>query len=271
MRVALVHDDLVQWGGAERVLQALTELFPEAPIYTSVFDNKNPYLIKAFGTKDIYTSFMQKIPFWKTIYRPLLPLYPIAFEQFDFSEFDLVISQTTRFSKAVITKPSTKHISYCHTPPRFLWNFSGENKRKGVATYLSFLRFYDSICAKRVDRWIAGSENAKARIEKIYKKTAKVCQPFVEFERLQNIESFWGDYYVMVSRLVSYKKVDIAIRCFNANKKKLKIIGSGPQMNRLQNLANKNIEFLGNVSEDILFNVISGSSGLIITGEEDLG
>src|SRR5581483_7161195 len=111
MRVALVHDDLVQWGGAERVLLVISELFPDAPIYTSVFDSQNPLLTDNFRSKKIITSFLQNIPGWRNLYRPLLPLYPIAFEQFDFSGYDLVISQTTKFAKAIVTKPETKHIS----------------------------------------------------------------------------------------------------------------------------------------------------------------
>lgn len=271
MKVALVHDDLVQWGGAERVLEALTEIYPDAPIYTSLFDNKNPYLKKAFGMKKVCTSFMQKIPFWKDIYRPLLPLYPIAFEQFDFSEFDLVISQTTRFAKSIITKPHTLHISYCHTPPRFLWNFSGEIKRKILSPYLSFLRFYDQASSKRVDRWIAGSKNAKQRIEKIYRMSGEVCEPFVDFERLKKIESFKGDYYLIISRLLPYKRVEIAIDCFKENGKKLKIVGVGPMLQTLKKSARKNIEFLGNASEELLINLISGCRGLVITAEEDFG
>jgi hypothetical protein len=120
MKVALVHDDLVQWGGAERVLLAISECFPDAPIYTSVFDKSNPMLSQAFGSKKVITSFMQRIPGWKNLYKSLLPLYPIAFEQFNFSDYDVVISQTTRFAKSIITKPNTKHICYLHTPPRFL-------------------------------------------------------------------------------------------------------------------------------------------------------
>src|SRR5438034_601935 len=126
MKVAIVHDDLVQWGGAERILLGISEIFPDAPIYTSVIDSDNFLIVSQFKDKKIITSFMQKIPGWKYLYKQLLFLYPIAFEQFDFSEFDLVISQTTRFAKSIITKPETLHICYIHTPPRFLWNFSGE-------------------------------------------------------------------------------------------------------------------------------------------------
>src|SRR3989344_5672572 len=179
MRVAIVHDDLVQWGGAERVLEGICEIFPEAPIFTSVFDRKNLELKKRFGNKKVITSFLQKLPGWKSLYKPLLPLYPIAFEQFDFSKFDLVISHTTRFAKCIITKPTTKHICYSHTPPRFLWNFSGEKYSKYLNPLFSKLRILDRVSSKRVDHFLAGSDNAKRRIKKIYKTNSKVVYPFI--------------------------------------------------------------------------------------------
>ena len=138
MKIALVHDDLVQWGGAEKVLQALSEIFPQAPIYTSLYDTSNQLLRRYFASTQIITSFLQKIPGWKGLYKALLPLYPIAFEMFDFSGFDIVISHSSRFAKSVITKPETKHICYCLTPPRFLWNFSGEKTNRILSPYLSF-------------------------------------------------------------------------------------------------------------------------------------
>src|SRR3989338_3319882 len=154
MRIALVHDDLVQWGGAERTFYHLTQIFPEAAIFTSLYNKQNPLLTEYFAKKDIKTSFLQKVPGWRMLYKFLLPLYPIAFEQFDFSEFDVVISSTTRFAKSIITKPQTRHICYCHTPPRFLWGFSGERK----LNFLGFLRNFDKISGKRVDIWVAGSK-----------------------------------------------------------------------------------------------------------------
>lgn len=271
MKVALVHDDLVQWGGAERVLLAIAELFPDAPIYTSVFDNNNEFLSEKFRGKQIKTSFMQKIPGWKSLYKMLLPLYPIAFEQFDFSDFDLVISHGTRFAKSIITKPETKHIHYSHTPPRFLWNFSGEKVINILSPYMSFLRIYDQISASRVDHWIAGSQNCQKRLKKIYHVEAQVVQPFVDDVFFSDGEVFNGDYYLIVSRLNSYKKVDIAIKAFNKNGKKLKIVGVGPQNGQLQKMIRGNIECLGYVSENILVNLLSGCIALIVTAEEDFG
>lgn len=271
MKVAIVHDDLVQWGGAERVLLAISELFPDAPIYTSVFDRDNKLLQQLFVTKEIKTSFIQKIPGWKSMYKTLLPLYPVAFEQFDFSGFDLVISHGTRFAKSIITKPQTKHIHYSHTPPRFLWNFSDEKAPKILTPYLSFLRVYDQVSATRVDSWVAGSQNCRARLKKIYHIEAEVCQPFVDDIFFNNAESFDGDYYLIVSRLNSYKKVDIAVKVFNENGQRLKIIGVGPQLGELQKKGGKNIEFLGSVAEEVLTSLLSGCRALIVTAEEDFG
>ncbi len=271
MRVAIVHDDLVQWGGAERVLYGLTKIFPDAPIFTSVFDLKNSLLKEKFKSKKIITSFMQKIPLHELVYKQLLPLYPIAFEQFNFSEFDLVISHTTRFAKSVVTKPKTKHISYCHTPPRFLWHFSGSNESVFLKPYFSKLRIYDQISAKRVDFFLAGSKNAKSRIKKVYKKNSEVLYPFVDEFFFQSDLSFEGEYYLIVSRLNDYKKVNIAIEAFNELDLNLKIVGSGPEKLNLIKKADKNIEILGNVTDDLLLDLIAGCKALIIPGEEDFG
>jgi glycosyltransferase involved in cell wall biosynthesis len=271
MKVAIVHDDLVQWGGAERVLLAISESFPTAPIFTSVFDKSNPMLSEAFGSKKVITSFMQNIPGWKNLYKIMLPLYPIAFEQFDFSDYDLVISQTTRFAKSVITKPTTKHICYCHTPPRFLWNFSSEKTSIFLKPYLNFLRVYDQISSKRVDEFLAGSKNAKKRIKKIYGQECKVLQPFVDEKFFDKKGTFDGGYFLIISRLNSYKRVDLAVNVFSKNGKPLKIIGKGPAQGNLKFKAQKNVEFLESVSESTLLNLIAGCRALVITAEEDFG
>lgn len=272
MRVALVHDDLVQWGGAERVLHALTQIFPDAPIYTSVCDLSNKTLKHYFSDKKITTSFMQKIPGWKNMYKALLPLYPIAFEQFEFSDFDLVISHTTRFAKAVLTKPGTFHVSMIHTPPRFLWNFSGETVPEFPSIYFNFLKNFDKVSINRVDKVIACSFNAAKRIKDIYEITpSAVIQPFVDLERFSSITPFNGDYYLIISRLNHYKRVDIAVTAFNKLGKKLRIVGKGPMMHNLTRQANFNIEFLNNLNEELLNELIAGCKALIVTAEEDFG
>lgn len=270
MKVALVHDDLVQWGGAERVLVALSEMFSNAPIYTSVFDKNNPLLATKFIDKSIITSFIQKIPGWKSMYRQLLPLYPVAFEQFDFSQYDLVISQTTRFAKAILTKPKTIHICYCHTPVRFLWGISPVTN-KLLSAYLNSLRVYDRVASKRVDYWIAGSENAKRRINQYYQAESKVVYPFVDLDRFKNIKTFDGGYYLVIARLNNYKNVDLVIKMANRLKLNLRIVGDGPERNYLGRISGSTIGFLGNLSEDYLNQVLAGCKGLIVAAEEDFG
>lgn len=271
MKVAIVHDDLVQWGGAERVLLGLCEIFPQAPIFTSVFDRTNSTLLRYFGTKKIHTSFMQKIPGWKKLYKALLPLYPLAFEQFNFDEYDLVISHTTRFAKSVITKPETLHLSYVHTPPRFLWNFSGMNENKLGQILFSKMRIFDRISSARVDHFLAGSKNAAGRISKVYRRDSALVYPFIDIKRFGNIEGFDGGYFLVIARLNRYKRVDLAIKACMSLNYPLKIAGIGPELEKLKRIADKNVEFLGNVEDDVLTLLIAGAKALIIPGIEDFG
>lgn len=251
MRVAIVHDDLVQWGGAERVLLGLTEIYPDAPIYTSVFDKDN-LMLKPFASKKIITSFLQEIPGWRNLYKALLPFYPIAFEQFVFDEFDLVISHTTRFAKSIITKPQTLHICYCHTPPRFLWHLSGEKNYGVLELLLTKLRIYDQVSASRVDFFLAGSENAKMRIKKIYRREAKVVYPFIDLDRFKDVQTFDGGYFVVIARESKYKRIDLAKNACKRAGVPLKVIN-------------------GNFDDQMVVQVLAGSKALIISGIEDFG
>lgn len=272
MKIALVHDDLVQYGGAERVLAGLSEIFPDAPIYTSLFDKNNPDLVRQFKGKKVSTSFLQKIPGWKVLYKILLPLYPLAFEQFDFSGFDLVISQSTRFAKGIITKPGTIHVNYCHTPPRFLWD--DDLQIKLPEPLLSYFRRYDKIAAFRVDYFIAGSGNARERIREVYGVDCPVVYPFVDIDRFANLESFNGGYFVVIARLNQYKRVDLAIEACAKLKLPLKIIGAGPKLGALKHLADSlggKIEFLGRLPDELTGEVLAGAKALIICAKEDFG
>lgn len=277
MRVAIVHDDLVQWGGAERVLQGICEVYPDAPIYTSVFDRNNQELVKKFGSRKIITSFMQKIPGWKSLYKILLPFYPIAFEQFNFDNFDLVISHTTRFAKSIITKPETKHVCFCHTPPRFLYHFSTAGNFGLGEILMTNLRIIDRVSSNRVDYFFAGSKNAQKRIKKIYKRESSLLYPFIDLDRFKNIQSFDGGYFIVISRLNKYKRVDIAIKACRELNIPLKIVGVGPEMNYLKILGQTNedekgrIEFLGNINDEMMKLVLSGAKALIVPGIEDFG
>ncbi|MBI2018968.1 glycosyltransferase [Candidatus Daviesbacteria bacterium] len=283
MKVALVHDDLVQWGGAERVLEGLCEIFPDAPIFTSVYDYSNKELAKRFGDKKIITSFLQKIVGWKTLYKALLPLYPIAFEQFDLTGYDLVISHTTRFAKSIITKPQTKHICYCHTPPRFLWHIPKKENFGAGEVLFSKMRIFDRISSARVDHFIAGSKNAQKRIQKIYKMDSTVIYPFIDLGRFEGIETFDGGYFVVVSRLNKYKKADLAVEACKILEVPLKIIGTGPELDRLKRIQPHfakaswgkgvwgGIELLGHLNDDAVVKVLAGCKGLIVPGIEDFG
>lgn len=272
MKVAIVHDDLVQWGGAERVLEGICKIYPEAPIFTSVFDRSNPELNRRFGSKKIVTSFLQKIPGWRFLYKALLPLYPIAFEQFNFDGYDLVISHTTRFANVVLTKPQTVHVCYCHTPTRFLWHFGGEFKYPFLGKYFRWLARYDQITSHRPDFYIAGSYNAQVRIKKIYGVDSVVVQPFVDLERFKNVEIFDGDYFLSIARLNKYKRVDLSIEACRKLGIPLKIVGIGPEMANLKRKARESrIEFLGQISDELLVHLLAGCKALIVTGEEDFG
>jgi len=266
MRIALVHDDLVQWGGAERVLLGLSEIYPDAPIFTSVFDRTNITLMQNFGTKKIVTSFLQKIPGWRSLYKFLLPFYGVAFEQFDFSQYDLVISHTTRFAKSIITKPGTKHICYCHTPPRFLWHFSAPENYGLGDLLMTNLRIYDQVAARRADHFLAGSENVKKRIKKVYGVDSKVIYPFVDLERFKGVESFDGGYFVVIARPNKYKRVDLAIKAVRSLGLPLKVIGGIGETREI-----RGIEFLGSLDDVMVANVLAGCRALIIPGIEDFG
>lgn len=252
MRVAIAHDDLVQWGGAERVLLGLSQIYPDAPIFTSLFDYTNIALWRNFGKKKIITSFLQKIPGWRGFYKTLLPFYGPAFEQFDFSGYDLVISHTTRFAKSIITKPGTKHICYCHTPPRFLWHFSGEKNYGFGEVLLTKLRIYDAVSARRPDFFVAGSGNAGRRIKKVYGINSKVVYPFVDTDRFKNADSFDGGYFAVIGRPGKYKRFDLAKGACEKLKVPLKMIN-------------------GSIGEEMFVRILAGCRAVIIPGIEDFG
>jgi glycosyltransferase involved in cell wall biosynthesis len=277
MRIALVHDYLVQYGGAERVLECFTELFPSAPIYTIVYDKEAMH--GKFAGKDIRTSFLQKFYLARKKHRLFPPLMPLAIEQFDFSRYDVVFSDSSSYAKGIITPPKTLHICYMHTPMRYAWDdcqkytqdfsFPGIIK-KFVPFAMNYIRLWDKVSAERVDRFIANSNFVAKRIRKYYRKEAAVIHPPV------NVNNFYisknkGGYFLMVGRLIAYKRHDIAIGAFNKLSLPLKIIGRGPEMARLQKMAGPNIEFLGRVTDEELAKYYSKCRAFIFPQEEDFG
>ncbi len=278
MRVALIHDYLNQYGGAERVLRALSEIFPYAPIYTLVYSEKRT--LGVFKDKRVHTSFLQKIPLATSYHRIFPVLMPAAIEQFDLGRFQVVISSAYSFSKGVITNPSTLHISYCHTPLRYAWDdchrYTQEFGfpafiKKLVPFGVNYIRLWDRISSARPDLFIANSSFVASRIKKYYSRDAAVIYPPVDTDFYRPISKPRQDYFLMVGRLLPYKRFDMAIGAFNKLGLPLKIIGEGPEEKRLKKKAFPNIEFLGRLSDEELRNYYCGSKAFIFPQEEDFG
>ncbi len=278
MKVALVHDYLNQMGGAERVVIALHEIFPDAPIYTSIYDPAR--VDPAFQKMDIRTSFMQKLPLVTKHHQPYLPLYPFAMEQLDLRGYDLVLSSSSAFGKGVITRPETLHICYCHTPMRWCWNYEEyvERERLGkvARTILPFLitklRTWDQISAMRVDHFVANSPIVAERIRKYYRREAMYIPPPVEASRFPfdpTIEA--ENYFLILSRLVPYKRIDLAIEACNQLQLPLVIIGGGRDLERLKRMAGPTIRFLGKLSDKEVVHYYTHCRAFIFPGEEDFG
>lgn len=279
MKVALVHDFLNQVGGAEKVLQVFHSLFPKAPVFTIVYDSEETR--GEFNKLDIRTSFIQKIPLGVKRYKWYLSWMPAAIERFDLSKYDLVLSDSTAFAKGVITKPETLHICYCHTPTRYLWSdtysYTEELKQpKIIKSFLPFIlnriRQWDKLAADRVDKFIANSHFVSERIRKYYGRKSTVIHPPVEareipFSNPQKI----GNYYLIVSRLRPYKRVDLAVEAFNALQLPLKVVGIGEEYPKLKEMAKKNIEFLGPVSDQEKYKLLARCRAFIHPQEEDFG
>lgn len=277
MRVALIHDHLTQYGGAERVLEAFQAIWPDAPTYTLKYDPE--IMGSTFAHKVIRTSFLERLPFARRAFRWFLPLMPMATESYDLSEFDVIISNSSAFSKGVITAPHALHICYCHTPTRYLWSDSGSYVEElrvpgfikaALPFLLHKLRTWDQLAAQRVDTFIANSETVQRRIQKYYRRDSEVIYPPVDIEKF-NISNEPKTYFLTGGRLVAYKRFDIVVDAFTKIGKPLKIFGTGPEEAELKRRAGKNIEFLGRVSDDERARLFAGAIAFINPQEEDFG
>jgi glycosyltransferase involved in cell wall biosynthesis len=278
MKVALVHDYLNQMGGAERVVMALHEIFPEAPIYTSIYDPQR--VDAAFQKMDIRTSFMQKLPMVTKHHQPYLPFYPFAMESLDLRGYDLVLSSSSAFGKGVITRPETLHICYCYTPMRWCWNYDeyvereqlGKMARRILPFLITGLRIWDQTSAMRVDHFIAISPVVAERIQKYYRRDAVIIPPPVEARRFSfNPTVQVEDYFLIVSRLIPYKRIDIAIEACNALQVPLIIIGSGRDLERLKKMSGPTIRFMGRLSDEEVLRYYTHCRAFLFPGEEDFG
>ncbi|MEX2145166.1 MAG: glycosyltransferase [Candidatus Spechtbacterales bacterium] len=276
MKVALVHDYLIQYGGAERVLEEFAYMFPKAPIYTLVYDEKATG--RAFKGRDIRTSFLQKIPRRASSYKFFPLIMPMAVESFDLSDYDLVLSSSASFAKGVITREKSTHISYCHSPMRYAWldykKITGDTLypsylEKLIPLIMPYMRIWDRQSAQRPDYIITNSNFIRRKLKKYYSRDAVVVYPPLNFEKFYI--SAPKDYFLVVGRMVPYKRFDVAIKAFNDLKLPLKIIGTGPEYKKLKSIAGPNIEFLGLVSEKDLARHYSEARAFVFPQEEDFG
>ncbi len=280
MKVALVHDFLAEWGGAERVVVELHHLFPKAPLYTAFYlPQKLGQQKSLFAGWQIKTSFLNKVPFISRLYSPLRVYALLAFEQFDFDGYDVVISSSNMYmAKGIIVRPETIHISYLHSIPKYLYGYTtARNWRqsfvgKVIAPYLNHkLRLNDYLAAQRPDVLVANSEETRRRILKAYHRQAEVIYPPVNIPP-QFRPYPKKDYLLVVSRLVLAKHIDLAVRLANKLNLHLKIVGQGPEEKRLRQLAGPNVEFLGLVDDQALHHLYQGAKALIFPAEdEDFG
>lgn len=280
LKVALVHDWLVNYGGAETWCELALDIYPDADIYTLVYDKKK--LKGHFEKSRIYTSGVQKIPFATKLYTKLLSFMPAAFESFDFSGYDLVICSSSSCAKGVITPPSTAQVAYVHTPMRYAWDlFFDYRRRSGFLTrffmdrWMPKIRLWDYVSAQRIDKVIANSKYIARRIKKFWNRDAQVIYSPVNERRFYPSANAVQkqDFYVFFSRLVQYKRADIAIEACASLGKKLVVIGGGPQEKALKKLAaaNKNIIFAGRASDQEVRDYLYKARALIFCAEEDFG
>ncbi|OGI35483.1 MAG: hypothetical protein A2259_02110 [Candidatus Moranbacteria bacterium RIFOXYA2_FULL_43_15] len=305
MKVALVHDFLTAYGGAERVLEVFCEMFPEAPIYTLLYDKEK--MRGKFSDKVIQTSFLQKFPkFLRKRSQYLLPLLPTAPETFDLREYDLVISSSGAWSKGIVTRLNTLHIAYIHSPMRFVWDYNEKYLKEDrcgrmsflARPFLSYLRIWDKMAADRPDHLIANSEYTRKRIRKYYGRESTVIHPPVvtssfspvpggdvwrnrQTERAQSrvrplpsplpITGEGGKYFLIVSRLSPYKKIDAAVEAFNKLELPLVVVGEGKQEKYLKSIAGNNIQFLGWQADEKIEEIYANARAFVFPGVDDFG
>lgn len=277
MKVALVYDRVNKIGGAERVLEILHQIWPEAPLFTAVYyPNTAPWARKF----KVISSFLNHFPLAKKRHEAYPYLMPLAFESFSFDEYDVVISITSEAAKGILTKPKTLHICYCLTPTRYLWSgypdyFKNRAFRLLTKPIVAYLRSWDKIADQRPDVFLATCENVKKRIKKYYGRDSEVIYPPVDVGKFvpnhQSSIISHKSYFLLVSRLVAYKKVDLAIETFNQLGLPLKIVGVGRQMRKLKRMAKKNIEFLGQLTDKELLGYYQRCQAVIFPQEEDFG
>jgi glycosyltransferase involved in cell wall biosynthesis len=273
MRTAIVHYWLLNMRGGEKVVEALCGILPEADLFTLFYDPAQ--VSETIRSRHVTASFLNPL---RRHYRSLLPLMPMALESFDLRGYDLVVSSESGPAKGVLRPSTARHVCYCHTPMRYLWDLypayrnewtASPWKRALITPVSNYLRIWDYSTAARVDEFVANSENVARRIWKTYRREARVIHPPVAVESFYWNES--EDYFLIVSELVAYKRIDMAVRVFSKNGRRLRVVGHGPEYGALKRMASSNVEFCGRVSDKELHGLYASSRALLLPGEEDFG
>jgi glycosyltransferase involved in cell wall biosynthesis len=278
MKVAIVHYWLVDRRGGERVVEALCELYPQADIFTNIYDPA-PFAETLAGHK-VRTTFVNRLPWATRMIQPYLPLMPLALEQIDLRGYDLVISNESGPAKGVIVAPDALHVCLCQSPMRYAWDMypqylaeAGPLKRFAMRPLMHYLRIWDQASAQRPDIILANSEHTRRRVAKYWRRKAEVLNPPVEVERFAAAGAATqpGDYYLCAGQLVGYKRADLAVAAFNELGLPLVVAGTGEELAPLRQKAKPNIKFLGWTSDEELVKVVAGCRALVFPGEEDFG
>ncbi|MBA4318555.1 MAG: glycosyl transferase [Flavobacterium sp.] len=279
MKIAVIHDWLVTYAGAERVLEQILQLYPEAELY-SLIDflpvNGRDFILN----KEVHTSFIQKLPFAAKKYRNYLPLMPLAIEQFDLSEFDLIISSSHAVAKGVLTNSNQLHICYCYTPIRYAWDLQHQYLKetkldrglKGIIArgILQYIRLWDQSTVNRVDYFIAISQHIAKRIKKIYGRDSTVIYPPVDINKFY-VGNKRENFFLTASRMVPYKRIDLIVEAFSENGLPLVVIGDGPEYGKIKEKAKKNVEILGYKEDSVLREYLQKTRAFVFAAEEDFG
>jgi glycosyltransferase involved in cell wall biosynthesis len=274
-RVALVHDFLLDLRGAERVFLEMCELWPDAPIFTAIYDEEGTE--GRFAQRDVRPTFLQRLRPSARTFRALLPLYPAAIESVDLSGFDLVVSSSSAWAHAVICDEHTVHVDYCHNPFRYAWNDRDRTlaarrdpvSRAVLRSLFHRWRQWDWIAAQRVDGYVANSNTTRRRIRAYFNRDSRVVHPPVDTERFR--PGTLADHYLVLSELMPHKRIDIAVEAFNALRLPLVVAGDGPDYRRLRALAGPTIQFAGRVSDSEVARLLEGCRALVVTAVEEFG
>lgn len=278
-KIALAHHWLERFTGGEKVVEEIASLYPYAPIYTLIYQPEN-FQGTRISQRQVYTSFIQRLPWGRTKYRTYLPLMPAAIEQFDLGEYDVILSSCSFVAKGVLTRADQLHISYIHTPVRYAWDLYHDYLResrldrgvKGVMAraVLHYIRMWDLQAANRVDVFLANSYNVAERIRKTYRREAQVIYPPVDVDRF-NPERPRDDFYFTVSRLVPYKRIDLIVAAFNRLGLPLVVIGDGPERSKIEALAGPNVRLLGHQPDAVVTDHMERCKAFIFAADEDFG